>query len=459
MILADIMIRRTLYCLALLFAGTNNTFAQGKLTALPMIPETLQREIVEQYSSGHCDEVRTTVEKLDLERLRPNVLAIVAYCSPSGHDPEDLFSSAEKKEPTGDLILTLHAFWRVKTKGLDSARPVWEKLFVLARNDYFRTMAHSFLAGAGNPEMVNTPLDLSPNTEFARIFLGAFRRSDPRPSDFLYLTSHESYGTRTNADLSWRRWYGFGSVSANYSIAYDRILTDRRFDLVNNTLEAPVEFRVSRAKDLAIRPYVTYATFGGEAYNSRYGLGVKGTVYRENFVQWIQTSIYTETEFIPEIVDQGGTHYRFDYAWDVYPSAWYLSSRFFMDHNAANRTLMYLGRSGDFEMSYTRFGLNFIVRRDIGRFTVGFEPTVEYRQNTTESTYIDRSLILTHKKRQDFTLRGLIDVSMPLTQQLQLYAWYERLNVQSTLGKSDYVNRNVNTETIGLGIRTSIATY
>lgn len=88
------------------------------------LPEQYQSQIVQFYSDGRCDKVRNLVSKIDPYRLRPNVLAIVAFCEPPGRDAEALFAQAEAESPTGDLIAVLHALYRSK-RSASSAEPLW----------------------------------------------------------------------------------------------------------------------------------------------------------------------------------------------------------------------------------------------------------------------------------------------------------------------------------------------
>jgi hypothetical protein len=73
-----------------------------------------EAKIVDLFSQNRCDEVREMVAPYDVKNFRGNILAIAAYCQPAGEDPEELFSLAEAKVPSGDLILVLHAKYRYK---------------------------------------------------------------------------------------------------------------------------------------------------------------------------------------------------------------------------------------------------------------------------------------------------------------------------------------------------------
>lgn len=53
--------------------------------------------MIKLYSESNCEGVRTLAPKIDPNTLRPNVLAIFAYCEPHGFDSEKLFALAEER--------------------------------------------------------------------------------------------------------------------------------------------------------------------------------------------------------------------------------------------------------------------------------------------------------------------------------------------------------------------------
>src|SRR5262249_19731446 len=147
-----------------LLAVLGNALAAPLARAERGVPEPIQARIVRLYSEGRCADVRSLVRKVELTRLRPNVMAIAASCEPPGDDCESLFERAEKANPTGDLILVLHARHLAREKGAAAAEPLWQRVLMVARNEYFRRMAKDYLAGVVDPKAPQGPLDLTPST-------------------------------------------------------------------------------------------------------------------------------------------------------------------------------------------------------------------------------------------------------------------------------------------------------
>lgn len=421
--------------------------------------EEIQQTIVQLYSDGKCDEVRKLVNTKTIRNFRPNIMAIAAYCEPQGLDPESIFSQAEAINPTGELILTLHAKYRWK-KDQKSSKELWQKVLLFARNDYFRDLAKDYLADVID-DAQDRPLHLSRHTGFGKFFLGATHKTHPETEDFVYLPSNSSFGANLHSDLSWRSWYRFGSLAANAALTYDHYFTARNFNLFTSDFELPIAVHIVSAKDIVFRPFLGYSRVGHEPYKILYGLGVMGVVYKSNYKQSVQGIVFSDHVYVPAIQAQEGAHYRFEYQWDFFPPLWFFSTQFFVEHVSADRNVTNLfGVNGDLEMNHTDIGLNLQLDHDFPGFTLGFKPNFVYRVDSDDSTYPAKSNdILISKQRQDWTVKLQVNASVPLLASVQIFSWFEWMRVFSNIDSQDYIDRNYKNETVGLGIRTSMSTY
>lgn len=434
-----------------------STFAQA---ADITVSESVQSQIISLYSEGKCNEIRAITPKPDANGLRPNVLAIYAFCEPVGSDPEKLFALAEEKSPTGDLILVLHGKYRWK-KNPKSSDELWRKVLMLARNEHFRDLAREYLAEVTTDSSNNDPLDLSPNTGFARLHFAGAHLEHPQPLVFSYDRNTASDNALLfGADLAYNHWVPFGSVSYHYVTDYQRNSNTSRYHVWENSLEVPVAVHVAQAKDIIFRPIFSYETVGARSFDWTYGVGVKGAVYKPHYVQSVQALIYNDHILEAALSPESGAHYRFEYAWDFYPESWFVSTLFAIDHSSSGSPTSYLGKTGAFEMSHNDFILNFKFDRQFSKFTLGFDPKLVARIDTNPSVYSSPTTgkLLT-KAREDIEMHFNFNINVPILPSLQLYAWYEWMKISSNLGNDDYINRNFKNQTLGAGIKTSLSTY
>jgi hypothetical protein len=426
------------------------------------VTDEFQHYIVRLYSEGRCSEIRKISKGVDLSQLRPNVKAIAAYCEPPDYDPEDLFTAAEEANPTGDLIIVLHAKYHEKKRDFVNARPLWQRVLMIARNDYFRVMAHEHLSGAIAPGTAASekPLNLSPDTGFARLVVGGINTSNAQTPDFVYLPQASSLGLLSRADVSLRRWYPFGSLAMRYRMGYDRYFTASQYNLMQNNVEVPVAIQIAAAKDLVIRPFTGYSLLGSNPYRFHYGLGVIGAVIHPNYKQSVQGMVFEDRIFIGDISSQQGAHYRFEYDWEFYPESWVINTTFAVEHVSATPATVLFGNAGFFEMSHTDLEGDMRFERDLGLLTVGFVPRFKYRVDSSDSQYVRRSDgvgITKHREDWDVALRW--QAYVPIFRKYQIVGWYEWRRIFSNIGPDDYIDRNYRSETVGVAIRTSLSTY
>jgi hypothetical protein len=432
------------------------------LMAAPAMAELsndeLQTEIIRFYSEGHCEQVKALESQVVPKDLRPNVLAIFAYCEPDGQDPEKLFAMAEEESPTGDLILVLHGKYRWK-KNKQSSVEIWEKVLMLARIEHFRILAHAYLANAVSDEYNLKPLDLSPNTGFVRLSLGGEYKEQANTEDFSFDHTGPVYGGIFQGDLIYRHWTVVGNMSYHYQTKLEMYDAHTQYNSWTNSFEAPLAIHVDTGKDIIFRPVIGYDSIGGESFDFNYGLGVKGAVYNSGYVQSVEALVYSKLIYNDRISAETGSHYRFNYEWDFYPLYWFISSQWAVEHVSTSDATNYLGTNGNFSLSHNDISLDLKFHRDFSHFTVGFDPKILTRIDTAASTYVDTTKALISKDRKDWEFHLNGNLTIPVLPAFQLYVWYEWTKIISTYGPTDYVNRNYTNQTVGVALKTWLSTY
>ncbi|MBI3555738.1 MAG: hypothetical protein HY074_05710 [Deltaproteobacteria bacterium] len=200
----------------------------------------VQQSIVELYSDGRCDAVRKKVRPDQYDSLRPNVMAVFAFCDPPGNVAESLFAKAEAREPTGDLIVLLHAKYRWK-KNPASAEPLFRKVLMLARHPYMRFMATEYLAGRIEKD---EPISLSPNTFYGSAMIGGGRQSNPKYPDLTAIPSKPSAASHLRVNMSAQRWTRWGSMAAIYTLTDNTYFSAHQFDFLGHELDVRAAMRV-----------------------------------------------------------------------------------------------------------------------------------------------------------------------------------------------------------------------
>ena len=420
------------------------------------VPEGVQSRIVELFSHDKCSEVRDMIRPNDVSGLRPNVMAIVAYCEPPGVDADAVFKEAETLDPTGDLILTLHAKYQWK-KDPKAAEPLWQRVIMLARNPYLVSMAHEYIDGLVTTDR---PLSLSRTTLYGSILAGGSAESNAKLPDFAFAPSASSPTMNIQARLNAQHWFPQGSISSNYSLEVAQHFSASRYDLTAQELDIPVALHAGKNEDIAFRPLVGLTTVGSSLFQSKVGMGVLGIIYRPTYKQSIQGLVYTDHIFIPEIVGESATHYHFDYSWEFFPQYWLVTAQASIEHAAAVDSLSYAGVPGDFNNSHTDTGVAITVERNFRFLSVGLTSKIVARADSGSSSYTSRltgAPLL--KTREDSEISFQPNVTVPIIPYLHLFAWYEWHKLSSNVGAEDYVNRNYLDQVVGVALKTYLSSY
>ena len=433
-------------------------FLSGTAHAAPTVPEAIQTEIVQLYTHENCFEARKLMAHIDLNQLRPNVMAVAAYCEPLGMDPETLFLRAETLNPTGDLILVLHARYR-SLNDPKGAAPIWEKVLMTARNTYFRELAKEQLTGVTEDPKKVRPLNLSPTTFLGQAYFGWIFQRNPELQELAFETPKETTGLTLGGLGVYRKWYSFGSLAFRDMINYTKFTDEPNYNYFNNFFEAPLAVHLVTSKDLVFRPFLNYSNLGGLPYHFIYGLGMKAAVYTGSHVQSVQAILFNDRIYHSALTPTQGAHYRFEFAWDFYPLYWMISTLFGVEHLSSARVSNFIGQIGRFEMSHNDLFFNFKFEREFSRFGLEFSPRMTFRMDTDDSRYTSKDGSATTKRRQDLELAIKTTLSAPLIPSVQLFAWHEWDNTFSNFGPNDFADFNYHNQIVGVGLRANFSTY
>lgn len=424
----------------------------------PGLPAGFQSQIVELYSKNRCDEIVRRTNQRNVYDLRPNIIAIVAYCDPKWAKAEDLFALAESLVPAGDLILVLHAKYRTR-KNPASADLLWKKVLLVARNPAFLEMANEYFSG--NYSSVDHPINLSSHTVFANLMVGAGQESNPRPRDFVYLNTHGSGAAYARAEITWRHWYPWGSLAVDTAASESRYFSESGFDDFNQSMKIPIALHVYSDKDVVFQPIGGYTFIGGQLYQNYYGIGVLGVVFKGSYRQSVQGLVYSDGIYNNnQNQPSSGSHYRFEYSWEFFPELRYISMLLGIEHVSTAVGTLYNGVSGLFPFSHTDVDAQFKYEQNFRHLTFGIAPQFAYRIDSESSIYpeLNNGQIVA-KRRHDWLVGVQPSVTVPLAPQVQLYAWYSYQKVISNIGSNDYVNRNQTDNVVGIALKTTLSTY
>jgi hypothetical protein len=414
-----------------------------------------QWQIVEFFNSERCDLVRDAAKPSSYSLLRPNILAIVAFCEPRGQDHEKLFREAEKRDPTGDLIMVLHAKY-VWKRSKEKARPLWENVLKHARNTYLKSMAKRYLEGEVEKDEI---LHLSPWSYQGKFRLGGGYESNPV---FPYAGNPgggkrpQSYGTfKANGGV--QRWVSFGSYAANYEGSYVRYSKSPELSMFGNQLEVPITFRLGAYEDIVFRPFAGLSYAGSRSFEQKMGFGILGVAYRPEYKQSVQGSIFTNNLFFPEFNAEEGTHLRFDYNWEFFPSRWTYRFQAFMEHL---RAVNDFDNGTDIKHSHTDLGGLFGLQLMGQGITYEFDFSASFRLDSLPSEYTGRqSGVRLRKRRNDVTIDAKPGVTIPLWRDFDLNAFYEYTRTFSPLRQDDYTDYNMEDHAIELVLLTEFSNY
>ncbi|MBI3543807.1 MAG: TonB-dependent receptor [Deltaproteobacteria bacterium] len=437
--------------LALALFGACAAPAGATTTSVNPATAEFQARILSHYEAGRCDLVHRMVPPEARAQLRPNILAVAAYCEPPGADAEKMFARAEAADPTGDLIALLHAKSRWK-KDPVSAEPLFRKVLMLARNPFMVRMAQEYLSGRIEQD---SAISLSPVTYYGDVAVGADYEANPRHPEFVYSTARPSPGARADALMNAQRWVPWGSLGASYRFGERTHFAAHEFDLLEHELEARAAARVGPREDLSARLLGSYSSLGGHVLGTTYGGSVSGAIYRPDYKQSVQGMLYIEHLAPSFLAPQEGKHFRFEYAWEFFPPDWLVKFLGSFEHVEASHDTITTGIT----YSHNDVGVEFSVQHDFKLFMLAFSPKTVLRTDADVSSFQSPQGQAVTKRRNDYLVSLTPTLIIPLLPYLQLNAWYEWYRVFSNIGPNDYVDRNFQNQTVGVALKAYLSSY
>lgn len=440
---------------------TNPEIQVPPITITPLMGPKFEDKIVDLFVENRCDVVHDAVKPEFYSSLRPLILAVVAYCQPQLSEAEPLFSEAERKDVSNDLIVVLHARYVWNTMP-EASNALWRKVMLLARTPAIKAMAEDYLEGTVDklhPQQITLGQSF---TYFANLQIGGSYETNPTAAAASEGNSIPS-SSAINAQLALSTEYllGFGSLYSNYALAFNRYLSTPSVNYQAHLLDVPLALRVGDTQELQVKPFGSFVLLGDSAYQILGGIGIVGVNYRPEFKMTVQGSIFQDKYYDSAMTPQQGTHFHLDYSWEYYPEDWFLKGIAYIEHVSASydtdvtSTLNITYSHNDLALLlYAEYNLKWIV--------FGFFPKLLVREDDNDSVYVPTNATngnTVSKRRQDFQVVLQPNVSFPLTKNLQLFLWYEWNRIFSNLGPNDYVDRNIENQTVGIAIRTYVTSF
>jgi hypothetical protein len=412
----------------------------------------LERRLAEYLKADDCNSVVASVNARDYEILKPEILAVLAYCEPPGKDPEKMFLFAETKAAGSDVVLLLHARYRWKKQRAD-AEDLFLKLRDQTKDPQLKKLAQEYLFG----EEPNVPRD-------SRLFgyivsgnIGGIQEGNPQGlslSDSGFGKASSTAGVAQLA-VTLRKpieTYLFGLNFVANDITYWRT---HDVDLSTNDLDFTAVHKISESSTIGLRPFGSFYLLQGARYYSLYGMALTGSHLTDWIDQWLQLSYYNDKFCPDEAKDQGGSHLRADWqsALKIMPI---LQPTLFA---YVDRGVAGVDVSGGRFIPYSNvtyaFGGSF--NRLVHRYSVGLSGRVVYREDSQSTRITDPNGLSVSKRRQDLQFVVQPNLTVPLVKGVELFLYFESNSVSSTLKESDGLDRNISDNTLGALVRMSVA--
>jgi hypothetical protein len=417
----------------------------------------LQTQIVSSFTQNDCARVSSMADRTLIPRFRPLVIAVIATCTSSHKKAENLFDQAEKKTPSDELILVLHARYLFPYNP-EKSEKIWGKIYVIARNPALKKMAQDYLQG--NEEEGAT---FSPISQKWTLF-GSWETSggyENNPTG-----QAVSIGQRPGSTAFNNVVYGSGTrtldsektIGADVTITTNTYFSTHYADFWENDLDVPFTMRVGSNEDLIFRPLGRYSEYGGSTYEIMEGFALTGVAYRETYKQWVETAIFQNHYFVDVVEPESGTNIHFEYNWEFYPKDIYFRLMAYIQHVSAGEDTS-ITPGADIPYSHNDIGTTLYLDYRYRALTFSFYPSYSFRIDDNDSIYQDIFGNMVDKRRQDNSVDLKVRVSGAMSRSLEAFAYYNWTRTYSNMGFSDYLDRNYIDQSFGIGLKTFIANY
>lgn len=426
------------------FAATVSLDSQRKLE--------LQTQILSAFNRGGCGALEDLLDVKEPSYYSAISLSVIAFCQKELWRAVELFQKAEEFDPTHPVVARLHAtyIWRRDKR---AAKPLWEKVLLLARDKALRTLAREYLDG-------NPPAEKTIEIDKAWSYYGSFQVGGGNATNPTQVA--KSLGGKkssifsnmiVNAGLH-REFDGF-FASGNYSLSFNKYFQNAPADLFVQDLDLPLSVRIGSNEDLRLRPFASHWIFGGKSYYSYLGVGVLGVVFRNKYKQRLQALVYRDYYQSPFLHPQEGYHYRCEYNWEVFPSPWFIRLFASVEHVTAGRDrnsaagVLIPYSHNDLEVDgFFEYSLKNVILGLTSRFLL--------REDGQESRYRDSNGTSVTKRREDFQMVLEPSIAIPLKTEAQLVALYRYTERFSNWTYGDYQDKTFANHEVQLSIKVSL---
>jgi len=417
--------------------------------------EDLDKGIASYVKLEDCASIVKSVDSRDYETAEPETLASIATCEPPGKDPEKLFTFAEKKMPSSDMILLLHARYSMKRNQLAHAMELLQQLYAQTKNPHLSQLASEYLPAPARPAQAATGY-----TYVATAQLGGIEEANPQGVPISSPNFGNNVSTAGVAQLAATVRKPFG----DYSYGVDNVISDttywltHSFDMLTEDVDLSIERKLGESQKIGLRPFASFYLMAGARYYTAAGLGLTYATSSQLSDQWMQLSSYQDVFWLKGETNQSATHERVD--WQIYLKQ-------FPTLAPAVQAYIDLATAGSVDTtggnhipySHTEYGLAAAFNRFVHRYSVGLSLRMAYRLDAQQTILITPQGTTVAKTRNDFQFVIRPNLTIPLMKGLDLFMYFESNSIASNIIPSDGLDRNISDNLIGAVLRASVANF
>jgi len=418
----------------------------------------LERKLAALLNANDCETIVNSVSRHDYENVKPEVLALVAYCEPAGKDPIKMFAFAEQRasdsDPDKDIIFLLHARYLWKHKN-PAAEELFQKIYDRTKDPRLKELVAQYLVDKTPPRRRGVD-------DFTFIVsgqLGGIQEANPQG---IPLSDHNFGSNNSSAAVA----QIIGNVRkplSSYAIGADFITTDTTFwathsaDFSTDDLDVYFEKRLESGRTLALRPFTSLYLFQGGHYYSLLGIGLMTSQRSADFESWMQLSTYNDTYQGGQVSAESGGHLRFD--WQGALKKVPLLAPTILAYVDYARCGVALANSEYIPYTHAEYGLAVSFTKVVRRYSVGLTMRGVYREDAEQTRVVDPNGNYVSKLRRDVQVVLQPHITIPLMDGVDLFMYFESNSTSSTLGASDGLDRNISDNLIGAVIRVAVANF
>ncbi len=428
-----------------------------KLTP-PSIEENFESETKETamdlsryFRDNNCENVIKYSKGRDFLKLKPIELAIIASCEPPEKDPEKIFSYAESKDPSDDAILLLHGRYRWKKYKLNS-NEIWGKIIKQTKNQEILELAEQYLDGNGLDAEVSLSAKVSRTIS---IQVGAVYETNPEqlPKSDPNSSKNSSFGENWNLLSSRRVDYSFGYIDWAGSFSGTQYNSSSSANLLMADISPTFALESTSEQYFLFRPLINAFTLDGHLFNASAGFAI-GELWQYPSSEFkFLFSLFGDRYYQAGLENQAGTHYLLEQKstfklsnFLIYLNLFWLKTNAAQDSTIPGQVIPYSNATGGFSLGY---------QWTYREFILGGSSTISFRQDDSNSQYLDSSGTAYSKKRKDVNSYYEIWGSLRFTSDLTGVLFLSASQTASNFSEQDIFDRNLSNSVSGLSLKYS----